>query len=117
MIGVEILNETQVVAESAFNWIAFWIVTAVCLVVCLIAYLCTIWDVEVLPWTIAMIGIWMFASAMLGGLFGAIVAPIPTEYVTEYKVHLENDANMEEFIEKYEIIKQEGKILTIRERD
>lgn len=24
MTGVEILNETQVVAESAFGWTAFW---------------------------------------------------------------------------------------------
>ena len=117
MIGVEILNETQVVAEFGFNWTVFWIVTAVCFVICLITYLCTIWEAEVLPWTVAMIGIWIFASIMLGALFGAVVAPAPTEYVTEYKVHLENDVNMEEFIEKYEIIKQEGKILTIRERD
>ena len=54
---------------------------------------------------------------MFGGLFGAVVAPIPTKYETEYKVYFENDVNMEEFIENYEIIEQEGKILTIRERD
>lgn len=117
MDGVEILSSTEVVSEFAFNWTAFWIVTAICFVICLIAYLCTIWEVEVLPWTIALIGIWIFASAMFGGLFGAVIAPVPTEYVTEYKVYLENGVNMEEFIEQYEIIEQEGKILTIRERD
>lgn len=117
MTGVEILNETQIVAEYAFNWTAFWIVTAVCFVICLIVYLCTIWEVEVLPWTVAWIVIWIFASFIFGGLFAAAIAPVPTEYVTEYKVYLENNVNMEEFIEKYEIIKQEGKLLTIRERN
>ena len=117
MNGVEILSSAEVVSESKFNWTAFWIVTAVCFVICLIVYLCTIWELEVIPWTVAMIGIWIFASAMLGGLFGGVIAPIPTEYVTEYKVYLENDVNIEEFIEKYEIIKQEEKILTIRERN
>ena len=117
MSGVEILSSTEVASEFAFNWIAFWIVTAVCFVICLIAYLCTINECEVLPWTIAMIGIWIFASVMLGGLFGGGIAPVTTAYVTEYKVYLTNDVNMEEFIEKYEIINQEEKILTIRERD
>lgn len=116
MNGVEVLSSTEVASEFAFNWTAFWIVTAVCFVICLIGYLCTIWEAEVLPWTVVMIVIWIFASVMFGGLFGGVV-PIPTEYVTAYKVYLENDVNMEEFIEKYEIIEQEGKILTIRERD
>ena len=29
MTGVEILNETQVVAESAFGWTAFWIASSI----------------------------------------------------------------------------------------
>jgi hypothetical protein len=117
MNGVKVLSSSEVAIEFAFNWTAFWIVTAVCFVACLIIYLCTVWECEVIPWTIAVIVIWIVASILLGGLFGAAVAPIPTEYVTEYKVYLENDVNVEEFIEKYEIITQEEKILTIRERD
>jgi uncharacterized membrane protein len=117
MNGVEILSSAQVASEFAFNWTAFWIVTAACFIICLIAYLCTIWECEVLPWTVAMIGIWIFASVMLGGLFGGVVCSTPSEYTTEYKVYLEGDVNMTEFAEKYEILDQEGKIYTVKERE
>lgn len=117
MTGVKILNSVEVVSEFRFNWTTFWIVTVVCFVICLIIYLCIIEGYEVLPWTVALIGIWIFASTIVGGFLGAVITPIPTEYVTEYKVYLENDVNMEEFMEKYEIIDTEGKIFTVRERD
>lgn len=117
MTGVEILSSKEVASNFSFNWTAFWIVAAILFVICLIIYLCTVWEVEVIPWTIAMIGIWIFISVLFGGLFGGVICPTATEYTTEYKVCFEADIDMNDFTEKYEIIDQEGKIFTIRERD
>ena len=111
MTGVEILSSKEIASSFSFNWTAVWIVAAVLFVIFLIIYLCNIWEAKVIPWTIAVIGFWIFTSTMLGGLFGGVITPIPTDYVTEYKVYLENDVNIEEFIEKYEIIDTEEKFL------
>ena len=117
MTGVEILSSKEVAIEFAFNWTAFWIITALCFVICLVVYLFTIEECEVLPWTVAMIGIWIFISSLFGGLFGGVIAPIPAEYETHYQVIVDDSASMNDFLDKYEIIDTEGKILTIRERD
>ena len=39
-----------------------------------------------------------------------------TEYATEYKVTIDDSVSMNEFMDKYEIINQEGKIYTVREK-
>ena len=52
-------------------------------------------------------------------MFGSIVGSScsrPVEYTTEYKVTISNEVLMNEFNEKYEIVSQDGKIYTIRER-
>lgn len=116
MDNIVILDSYEVVTDYVFNWTAFWIVTAVCFVICLITYLCTISEVEVLPWTAAMIGIWIVASIIFGAMFGVVVAPIPNEYDTEYKIYINGDIDMNEFIEKYDIIDQDGLIVTVREK-
>lgn len=41
----------------------------------------------------------------------------PTAYETQYKVTVSDEVPMNEFLERYEIIDQEGKIYTVRERD
>ena len=55
-----------------------------------------------------------------GALFGTLVGRTtgdPIEYETQYKVVIDDSVSMNEFIEKYEIIDQEGKIYTVREKD
>lgn len=117
MNGVEILSSKEVASDYSFNWTAFWIVAAVLFLICLIIYLCTIQEVKVIHWTVALIGIWIFVSVLFGGVFAGVIYPTATEYVTEYKVYFEADIDMNDLAEKYEIINQEGKIFTIRERD
>lgn len=39
----------------------------------------------------------------------------PTAYETHYKVLISDEVSMNEFLEQYEIIDQEGKIFTVRE--
>lgn len=65
---------------------------------------------------------------LIGLLIGGIVAIAvglsfgfaigkTTEYETRYKVTISDEVSMNEFLEHYEIIDQEGKIYTVRERE
>ena len=65
----------------------------------------------------AIICLWLFA--ILGLLPWAVTLEVTkalTAYDTEYKVTISDDVSMNEFMEKYKIIDQDGKIYTIRER-
>jgi hypothetical protein len=59
-------------------------------------------------------------GVIVGVLFGIIigsVACIETDEVeTTYKVTISEEVSLNDFMEKYEIIDQEGKIYTVRER-
>ena len=50
------------------------------------------------------------------GFVAGITEQVPTEYETQYKIIVSDEVSMAEFAEKYEIIEQEGKIYTVRER-
>ena len=52
---------------------------------------------------------------LLGTLF-EISKYEPTKYETRYKVTIYYDMLMNDFLEKYEIASQDGKIYTVRER-
>lgn len=117
MTGVEILNETQVVVESAFNWIAFWIAGIIVFgILITVSIIISITEgPDLLGW-IAVI----FVGILLGLIFGALCGRLcetPTKYETHYQVIIDDSVSMTEFLDKYEIINTEGKILTVRERD
>ena len=96
MTGVEILNETQVVAESTFGWTAFWIVFSILLgIFIIIGIILSITEGPELAAWMMVIG----AGIALGLTFG-FISGIWCETPT-----------------KYEIIDTEGKILIVRERD
>ena len=61
------------------------------------------------------------AIGIVGGLIiGGIVGNIgktPTAYETHYKVTIDDSVSMNEFLDKYEILDQEGKIYTVKERE
>jgi hypothetical protein len=61
------------------------------------------------------------SSALIGGLimglaFGSIGGE-PTIYETQYKVTVSDEVPMNEFLKRYEIIDQKGKIYIVRERN
>lgn len=59
-------------------------------------------------------------GAILAILFGILVGGItstPISYETQYKVIIDDSVSMNEFLDKYEIIDQEGKIYTVREKE
>ena len=117
MTGVEILNETQVVTESAFSWTAFWIAGSIIFgIFIIIGVILSITEAPDLVGWILVIS----AGIILGLIFGLICGmwcETPTKYETHYQVIIDDSVSMNDFLDKYEIIDTEGKILTIRERD
>lgn len=116
MTGVEILATSEIVSASEFNWITFWIATGIIVgAMTLIGILtsATSYDATDLFVCISF-------GVLFGPLFGLLVGSgtsTPTEYKTHYKVIISDEVSMNDFLERYEIIDQEGKIYTVRERD
>ena len=117
MTGVEILNETQVVAEFAFNWTAFWIAGGIILgIFIVIGIILSIMEgPDVVGW-IAIICAGIILGLISGFLWG-IFHETPISYETHYQVIIDDSVSMPDFLDKYEIIDTEGKILTIKERE
>lgn len=118
MSGVEILAIEEVVTATAFNWGMFGIVGG------------TILGVALLIGILVSSHRWGFEGEMfawfciLGVVFGAIIGvaagtssrtPVKTE--THYKVLISDEVSMNEFLERYEIVDQDGKIYTVVERE
>lgn len=117
MSGVEILNETQVVVESAFSWTAFWIVSSIVFgIFIIIGIILSITEGPDLGGWVLLIGVGISLGLLFGFLWG-LINETPTKYETHYQVTIDDSVSMNDFLDKYEVIEQEGKILTIRERD
>ena len=115
MTGIEVLVAQEVVTESIFNWPMFWIVFgAISGLFILIGIILSLIDYDWSNLGVCIIGF------IFGLFFGVVVGSaldIPTAYETHYKVTISDEVSMNDFLEKYEIIDQEGKIYTIRERN
>lgn len=115
MPGVEILSSNEVATEYAFNWAAYGIVACVIfaiLVIVGITRAISYHDVTELKVCI-LLGI--AAGIVLGSPWGSILQR-PTNYVTEHKVIVSDEVPMTKFYERYEIVEQDGKIFTVREK-
>ena len=113
MTGVEILAFEEIVVKRVFNFKVFAIVGGI---VFLIFFIYCIFDTYY-PDVSEVLGI-IFAGLFIGGFLGGIlgaVAARPVEYTTEYKVIVDEEVSMLEFLERYEIVDSEGKILIVRE--
>jgi hypothetical protein len=113
MTGVEILATEEVATAFAFSWENFWIGFAIIMFVgFFIGLLASLSQDDFLGLVI---------GGTLGAIFGVIVGVgigvdgLPTEYETQYKVTISDEVSMNDFLEKYEIVDQEGKIYTVRE--
>ena len=117
MTGVEILSSAEVASEFAFNWTAFWIAFGITLAFCLFMGIWYVANGECIWWLIvitSLIGI--IGGMMLGCLWGTI-CETTTTYEIHYKVTIDDSVSMNEFLDKYEILDQEGKIYTVKERE
>lgn len=114
MNGVEVLASNEVVVEYAYNFKMFWIsfVVLSLIVSCILNY--SAYE-NVKDFIINLV-----LSTLLGLVFGLISGAIfqsPCKYETEYKVVISDEVSLNEFNENYEIISQEEKIYTVRERN
>lgn len=113
MTGVEILAMEEVVTEYVWNWNAYFITVGVAILFCgLIGLLFSS------PMTMTqglIVGVCI--GIILGGIIGVLPASItsPGVYETRYKVTISDEVSMNDFLERYEILDQEGKIYTVRE--
>ena len=117
MSGVEILaTEDVAVAWESWNWEGFLFVVGIAFFVAIIAgILAGASDDWKLGVTIFLI-VFVAGSALFGTLVGRTTGE-PIEYETRYKVVIDDSVSMNDFLEEYEIIDQEGKIYTVREKE
>lgn len=117
MTGVEILAMEEVVVGTAFNWLAFWITVGLLAGVgLLVGFLSSShsWGFE---WNwFAQIWILFLILGILFGVLSGFLSATPKETETHYKALISDEVSMNEFLEQYEIVDQEGKIYTIKER-
>ena len=115
MQGVEILTSAQVVTETAWNQTAFWITAIIIFVIFFIAGIfmsCN--EMEFTPLVVCII-----TGAMMGCILGfpmGFAFDTPTAHETQYKVTISDQVSMTEFLEHYEVIDQDEKIFTVREK-
>lgn len=116
MTGIEVLATQEVATKFAFNWSAFWITFGIIFGIALFIGIIVSFLSD--DWSNLICGI--IVGTIIGLSFGAMVGGVmlhtPTAYETQYKVTISDEVLMNEFLEKYEIIDQEGKIYTITER-
>lgn len=117
MTGIEVLTEQEVVAKYIFNWSAFWIAFGIIFGIALFVRIIISLGFD--DWSNLICGIivGIMFGLFFGGLIGNVMFHTPVAYETQYKVTVSDEVPMNEFLEKYEIIDQEGKILTVVERN
>ena len=111
MTGVEILAVEEVVVGSEFNLEMFLVISFLFLV---IGSVLTFLFADTFEKIITILSVSTVLGAIVGLMYGYDNS-IPTEYANQYKVTISDEVSMNEFLEKYEIINQEGKIFTVRE--
>lgn len=115
--GVTILNQFEVVTEEVFSWPAFWAGVIIGVVSGLIASI--VFGIAENDWEAFLITLPFFCilfALFFGWLAGDIVCPEPTAWETHYEVSITEEVNMQEFMDKYEILETRGSIYTVREK-
>ena len=115
MSGVEILNQTNICCEEG-NFGIFWLVLGFGLFAGLV--------LAILEWKDGFIasGILDIVIGLACGIFFCIIGYMGTIDTTdelshvEYKVIVSDEVSFTDFMEKYEIVDQEGQIYTVKER-
>lgn len=116
MTGVEILALEEVVTDYAFNWSFFGTAFAVVFVIFVI--IGTLISMASSEWFNVKVGVIL---GLIFGLFCGVVfgigERIPVEYEDQYKVVISDEVSMNDFLSKYKIIEQEGRIFTVVEKE
>ena len=115
--GIEILSQSEVALATNMNWTVFGIIFGLSIIGGVVF---TYWCLEPIgidEWIECILLVFMYVifGACLGTLIGYVTGE-PIKYETQYKVLISDEVQMNEFLEKYEIVEQDGKIYTIREK-
>ena len=115
MEGVQILNQFEVVTESVFSGQNFWIGLLVGAAAGLI--LAILFGIGEADWEAFLVAC-VISIPMLGAFFGLLcgVKSEPIAWETQYEVLIDEEVNMKDFMDKYEIIETRGEIYTVREK-
>ena len=117
MTGVTILNEFEVVTKTVFSWESFWWGVLIGAGIGLITAI--IFGIQESDWSAFFYGLSVFCTLIglfVGLLGGFVLKPNPVEYETHYEVSINETVDMQEFMDKYEIIETRGSIYTVREK-
>ena len=117
MEGVTILNEFEVVTKTVFSGESFWWGALIGAIVGLV--LAIILGLHEMDWLAFFTGVGVYCTILavfFGLLLGFVLLPKPVEYETHYEVSIDENVNMQEFMDKYEIIETRGSIYTVREK-
>jgi len=110
MEGVEILSINKRAITSGFGWESAIIAGVIFgAIIAMAIYHDTYHN------TFAAIIGGIIVGIVISALVGCVASPV-VGYTPVYKVTIEDTVNFNEFTEKYDIIKQDGKIYTIKER-
>ena len=116
MEGVEILSEKVVYITEYQSWV-FWLIVGICAAIGFViggtlgSGSFDFGDAFILLIPFILLGVVL-------GCIGLLATAKPTEEINyiEQKVIVSDEVSMNEFYEKYNVIEQEGKIYTVRER-
>ena len=113
MQGVKLLDTVEVM-NNRINWLTFWIVGLLVLCGSAIFVYRMATKQHDNGWYLLLL-LFALLSFGLGAVCGLLTGD---QYVEEvhYKVLLEENVDMQSFLDTYEIIEQEGYILTIKEK-
>lgn len=117
MQGISILNQFEVVTKTIFSWESFWWGALTGSIIGV--GIAVIFGLQEQEWLAFFVGLGTFCTILgllIGLLGGFVLKPKPVEYETHYEVSINEDVNMQEFMNKYEIIETRGAIYTVREK-
>ncbi len=117
MNGVTVLNEFEVVTKTVFSWESFWWGALIGACIGLIAAI--IFGLQEGEWSAFFFSLGAYCTIIglfIGLMGGFVLKPKPVEYETHYEVSINETVNMQEFMDKYEILETRGSIYTVREK-
>lgn len=116
--GIEILSQSEVGCGVAVHWTPVIVVTIIATIALFATIIIFIDPIDYKDWfsIIVLTSMCSMFIFLVTTLIAVIVAK-PKTYETHYKVTISDEVSMNEFLEQYEIVDQEGKIYTIKDKE